>query len=287
MVWQYVYLILLYASAAISIAIAVYAWRNRSRSGLLYFTFMMLAVAEYTLTAGLMSSAATPAGAVSWVHFHYFGLTSMVAFFIAFVIQFTGYGKWLNKYTLFIIFAIPVITQIIIETNWLHHWFIQEIAFEQDGILMGLATIRYGGFFWFHTLYNYGLVLLAMVLMIVMSVRSFKLYRMQSLTLFIAVLAPVLGSINDSKVFMAGFPYPIVPISFSLMGVLIAWNVFRNQMLNIIPVARDVLIESMSDSLIVLDASANVIDINPTALQLLEREASQIIGKPIGQIFSR
>jgi diguanylate cyclase (GGDEF)-like protein/PAS domain S-box-containing protein len=284
--WQPAYLIVLYLSAAISLGIAVYAWLQRSRPGLLLFAFMMLTVACYTLTAGLMSSAATPEGANRWVHLHYISLTSMVAFYFSFILQFTGHEKWLNKFTMAIFFSVPVITQIIIETNPIHHWFIQEIQFKQDGILQGLATIRYGGFFWFHTLYSYALVLGGIVLMIRMSVRTFKLYRVQSLTLFVAVLAPLLGSINDSKVFIAGFPYPIVPICFTFMGILIAWNMFRNQMLSIIPVARDTLIESMQDSMIVLDAARQIIDINPAALKLFGFSAEQVIGRPIDEVMS-
>ncbi len=285
MSWQPIYLIVLYLSAAISFGIAIYAWSQRSRPGLLLFACMMLMVACYTLTAGLMSSAETPEGANKWVHLHYFSLTSMVAFYFCFNLQFTGHEKWLNKYTYAIFFSVPVITQIIIETNPIHHWFIQEIQFKQDGILQGLATIRYGGFFWFHTIYSYTLVLTGIVLMIKMSIRTFKLYRVQSLTLFVAVLAPLLGSINDSKVFIAGFPYPIVPICFTFMGILLAWNMSRNQMLSIIPVARDTLIESMQDSMIVLDAVGKIIDINPAALTLFNFSAEQVIGRPIEQVM--
>ena len=283
--WQLVYLIVLYASAIISLGIAIYAWLNRGRPGLISFALMMLSVSEYSLTAGLMSSAPTPQAAVQWVHWHYLGLTSMLAFFITFVLIYTGHEKWVNSYTLTIFFTVPILTQIIIETNPYHHWFIREIEFKQDGILMGLAQISYGGFFWFHTIYSYVLVLVGIGLMIAMSVRTFKLYRMQSLTLFIAVLLPLLGSINDSKVFMAGIPFPIVPICFAMMGVLIAWNIFRYRLLSMIPVARDTLVESMQDSLIVIDVDGRVIDINPAALALLNRSVEDVIGKSTQEVF--
>jgi diguanylate cyclase (GGDEF)-like protein/PAS domain S-box-containing protein len=284
--WQYIYLVILFVAALISMGIAFYAWLNRDRPGLILFAGMMLSVSIYCLTAGLMSSAATPQGAERWVNLHYLGLTSMMAFYITFILQFIGHKKWVNKFSMIVFFAVPVITQIIIETNPLHHWFIKEIEFQQDGILMGLFHISYGGFFWFHTVYSYTLVLVGIGLMIARSVRTFKLYRVQSLTLCFAMLAPLLGSINDSRVFIVGFPFPIVPIGFAMMGILIAWNVFRNQMLNIIPVARDTLVESMSDSMIVMDVAGQVIDINPAALHLLKKSAIEVIGKPVEQVFN-
>jgi diguanylate cyclase (GGDEF)-like protein/PAS domain S-box-containing protein len=285
LIWQHAYLTTLYLAAAISLAITVYAWMQRARPGSLLFSFMMLAVSAYTLTAGLMSSAATPEGALSWVHWHYFSLTSMVALYICFIFQFTGNARWINRYTLPVIILMPILTQIIIETNPIHHWFLQDIAFSKNGILMGLSTIVYGGFFWVHTIYSYSLVLLGMGMLVVMSVRSFWIYKAQFVTLLIAVFFPLLGSINDSKVFFSGIPYPIVPLCFTVMGLLLAWNLYRNKMLNIIPVARDMLIESMSDCLFVLDLSDHLIDINSSAIQLFNLEKEDLIGKTSEQLL--
>ena len=287
LVLQHAYLTTLYLAAAISIALAIYAWVHRDRQGALLFAFMMLAVAEYSLTAGLMSGAETPQKALSWVHLHYFGLTAMVALCFSFIIQFTGNSRWLNRYTIPIIASMPVITQVIIETNASHSCFIKEIEFTQSGILMGLSNIVYGNCFWAHTIYNYFLIIVSMILLIIMSIRSLWIYKTQSVTLLIAVLFPVIGSINDSKVFFSGIPYPIVPLCFTIMGMLLAWNLFRNRLLNIIPVARDMLIESMSDSMFVLDTNDYVIDINSSAMKLFDLQKEMTIGKTSEQIFSR
>ena len=285
LVWQHAYLTTLYLAAAISLSLSIYAWVHRSRPVSLLFSFMMLAVSVYTLTSGLMSSAGTPDRALSWVHWHYFSLTIMLALYISFILQFTGNARWLNRYTLSVIILMPVLTQIVIETNSMHHWFLQEIEFSKNGILMGLSTITYGGFFWIHTIYSYFLVFLGMSMLMVMSIRSFWIYKAQFITLFVAVLIPLLGSINDSKVFFSGIPYPIVPLCFSIMGLLLAWNLYRNKMLNIIPVARDMLIESMSDCLFVMDLNDYLIDINSSAIKLFNLQKDELIGKTAEQII--
>ena len=283
--WQHAYLTTLYLAAAISVALAVYAWVHRARQGSLLFAFMMLAVAEYSLTAGLMSGAATPQKALTWVHWHYLGLTCMVALYFSFILQFTGNLRWLNRYTISIIAIMPVITQVVIETNASHHWFIEEIEFAQSGVLMTLSNIVYGNYFWIHTIYNYFLIIIGMILLIIMSIHSFWIYKAQSITLVIAVLFPLLGSINDSKVFLSGIPVPIVPLCFTIMGVLLAWNLYRNRLLNIIPVARDTLIDSMSDGMFVLDNSDYLIDINASAVQLFNIKKECTIGKTAEQVF--
>jgi diguanylate cyclase (GGDEF)-like protein/PAS domain S-box-containing protein len=60
---------------------------------------------------------------------------------------------------------------------------------------------------------------------------------------------------------------------------------FRHKMLEIVPVARDRVIESMSDAMIVLDIHDKVVDVNPAARQFLGLDPSHIIGHPIKEIF--
>lgn len=286
MTWQYVYISTIFITAAISILIAFYAWRHRSRPSVGFFVGMMICVAWYVFTSGMMSVSRTQPQALRWVNPHYFGLTLMLAFFITFVVQYTGREKWITRIWLLIVFAVPFVTQMVIETNPLHGWFIKDIQFSRDGVLMGLASIQYGGFFWFHSIYSYALVLVGSGLILQMSFRTFRLYRAQSLVLLLGVLPPLLASVNDSKLFIAGFPYPLVPIGFSMMGMAFAWDMFRHQMFDIVPVARDIVIDSMSDSMIVLDALANIVDINPAAQQLLGLDAASDIGKPAAQVFA-
>ncbi|MBI9046445.1 MAG: hypothetical protein JEZ06_18285, partial [Anaerolineaceae bacterium] len=245
MTLQYLYIALLFLAVGISIALAGYGLRNRSRPGLLYFAGMMLFVGGYVFTSGMMSISSTPEMALAWVNPHYFTLNMEVAFFISFVLHYSGRQKWLKPPVLVIFFSMPILIQIIIVTNPLHHLFIKEILFVRSGILMGLKNITYGNFFLFHSIYNYLLVLTAIGMLIQMSIRSFKLYRLQSLTLLAGVIIPLLASMNDSRLFMFNFEFPLVPLGFAMMGTAIFWNMVRNQMLDIAPVAREMLIDSM------------------------------------------
>lgn len=283
--WQHYYIILIFASAVISIVIAIYAWQYRGRPGIKTFFGMMLSIAGYVLTSGMMSVSKTQEQALVWVNPHYFGLTMMLAFFISFTIQYTGRGKWLTKTWLAIIFSIPILTQIIIETNSLHHLFIQSISFSRSGILNGLNSIAYGGFFWFHSVYSYALVLTGVGFILQMSLRTFSLYRAQSLVLILGILPPLVASLNDSRLFFKSFEFPLVPIGFALMGVALFWAMFRYRMLDIVPVARETVLENMSDGMLVLDSHGNVVDINQSAQQLLGIKASQAIDQPAGQVI--
>jgi diguanylate cyclase (GGDEF)-like protein/PAS domain S-box-containing protein len=285
MIWQYLYIIVIFAATAGCIAIAIYAWKKRNHSGSRYFAGMMLAVSEWLFTSGMVSVSATPQQAIFWVSPRFFGLTVMLAFFICFTLEYTGYEKWLTRRNRVVIFAIPLVTQAIIETNFLHNWFLVEVNFSPDGILMGLDDVHYGPLFWLHTVYSYFLVLAGITLILRRAIRTFHLYRDQSLLMILGILPPLLTSVIDAFILIPGLKHPLAPLGFAFMGICFAWSMYKHRMLDIVPVARDSVIESMGDAMIVLDANNNVVDINPAARELLGAKPSSIIGQPAAKVF--
>ena len=283
--WQYIYLLIIFAAAVICVGLTVYAWLQRSHQGALLYAGVMLAVAEWLFTSGMVSMSQTPAQARFWVDPRYFGLTAMLAFFIVFVIQYTGHEKWLTRPLLIVIFSIPILTQIIIETNSLHHLFLVEVNFSPDGILMGLDDVKYGMFFWFHTVYSYALVLLGIGLILQWSFRTFRLYRAQAVIMVFGILPPLITSVLDAFLLIPGLKHPLAPLGFAVMGMAFAWSMFRHRMLDIVPVARDYVIESMGDAMLVLDSQRNVVDVNPAARRLLGTRSSRIIGSPVDEVL--
>jgi PAS domain S-box-containing protein len=104
--------------------------------------------------------------------------------------------------------------------------------------------------------------------------------------LLIAVLAPWLG--NTVTTF--GFsPFPhldLTPLVFTITGLAMAWSLFRFRLLDIVPVARNAVIESMSDAVIVLDQRSRITDLNPAAQRLFGRPLAALVGQPAAQVAS-
>ena len=55
------------------------------------------------------------------------------------------------------------------------------------------------------------------------------------------------------------------PFSFTIVGFIYFWSVFRTRLFEIVPIARDLLIESITEGVVVLDTTNRVIDLNPAA----------------------
>jgi PAS domain-containing protein len=79
----------------------------------------------------------------------------------------------------------------------------------------------------------------------------------------------------------------LTPLAFTVAGVMFAWGLFRFRLLDLVPVARDLVIETMTDGLIVLDARDRVVDVNPPIANVIGLPAQKIIGQPVDQVFAR
>ncbi|MCP4544254.1 MAG: response regulator [Chloroflexi bacterium] len=300
MTWQSVYVATMFIAAAISAALAVYAWRYRDRLGATAFAGLELAIAEWALTIALRTVSTTPAAALFWQKALFIGAFSVPMVSLAFVLQYTGREKWLTPKRLALLFALPLVTQIIIWTNQVHGLFYQDVGFSRDGSLM-VITEAYGAWFWVSAAYSYLLTLINIVLIMRLVVRSRHLYRRQAGTLFFGIFPPLVTNAIVMFKLIPDLKQSIEPFGFALTGLIYAWTLFRHRMLDVVPVARDALIDSMSDGMLVLDTQGRIADLNPAMRNILSTTLDadshalhsqagardvQVIGQPAAEVLS-
>jgi diguanylate cyclase (GGDEF)-like protein/PAS domain S-box-containing protein len=78
-------------------------------------------------------------------------------------------------------------------------------------------------------------------------------------------------------------PFDLTPLMFGLSGVLFTYSVLRGGLMNIIPVARSHIIESMSDGVIVVDTQNRIVDINPAMETFLGHKSASFLGKSVSE----
>jgi PAS domain S-box-containing protein len=71
------------------------------------------------------------------------------------------------------------------------------------------------------------------------------------------------------------------PLGFTLIGILLVAGYLRMHSMAILPIARDTLIETLQDGVLVLDVQKRVIDINPAAQRILGIESLAAIGRDV------
>jgi PAS domain S-box-containing protein len=281
MQWQYTSCVLpLLIAAAVSAAVALFAWRRRPTPGATASALLMLAAAGWSLGYALELASADLPSKVFWGKVAYLGIVIIPAASLAFVLQYTNREKWLTRRNVILLAIEPLVTLLLVWTNESHLLYYSDVRLDTSGPL-SVLDLTYGVWFWVDVAYSYLLILLGTLMLLQAFIRSPRLYRRQVGALLIGAFIPWVAEvllISDLSPFA---PLDLTPFAFVLTGLVFAWGLFRLRLLDIVPVARDAVIEGMSDGVIVLDAQNRIVDLNPAAGQIIGRPASEAIGQPI------
>lgn len=285
--WQWnPYIIPLVVSVFISGAIAVYSWQRQHTPGARAFALLMLTGTIWSLGYVFGLSTTNLARAMFWSKVEYLGVVSVPVFWLIFALQYTGRDRWLTSYRRIGIFIIPGIILGLIWTNEWHGLIYREIGFEDQGNFV-MMWVKVGPAYWLNAGYMYLILLIGTILFSALWFRSSHLYRMQ----MGIILTGAFVTWGANVVYLAGWsPWPrleLAPMGFSLTGLIIAWGLFQYKLFDIVPVARDKVIESLRDGMLVLDFSGRVVDLNPALEEIFGVNAKIVIGQPVEQVFQR
>ncbi len=265
-----------------------FTWRHRSTPGATSFLMLVLAVATWGICYALQLATVPDLGIKSfWSAAKYVGITITPVVWFAFALEYTGHGEWLTRRRFAALFIMPVITSVMAFVNpsnlmWPPLQLITTDQFVTADPLPG----TWGPWFLVHATYSYLFILLGVALL-VRSLRRFpQMYQRQAGALVVAVVLPLLANF----IYISGWgPIPyldLTSMAFTVSALLFAWALFRYRLLDVVPVARDAVVASMSDVVVVIDLQNRVVDINPAGQQALGRTAKDIIGQPIEHVFS-
>ena len=285
MAWQWTpYTIPLIVAAAIAAISALYMWwRHRHLPWAKTGALLMLACAVWTLGYALEIGSANLPTKVFWAKVQHVGVIAPTVWLI-FVLQYTGREKWLTGRNLTLLSIVPLITLLLVFTNEAHGLVWSHAVLNTDGPLSVLEHHYSVGFSVF-LVYAYILALLGSVLFIQMLIRSRHLYRWQAIALLFAVFIPFLGTTLQLSSFNP-FPYlKLAPLTFAVSSLILGWSLFRLQLGDIVRVGREVVIDGMSDSVMVLDAQNRLVDLNPAAQHLIGHTLPEAIGQPVKQVW--
>ena len=287
MTWQYTcYALPLFGTAAVTAALAVYGWRRHHTPGAKPFVLMAAAVSLWSLCYALELGSTTLAAKLFWSNITFVGITAATAAWLAFALQYTGRGEWLTRRTFALLAIEPVLVILLTWTNDFHHLFRTGAGMVPlaDGSALALDP-TYGIAFWLHGVYCYVLLLIGTMLLGQSFLRAPHLYRRQTGVMLVGALAPWIANVlylTEPRILSHLDP---TPFAFGFSSLAVAWGLFHLRLLDIVPVARDTLVEEMSDGVIVLDALDRILDLNPAARQIIGRPTGETVGSTVTQVL--
>ncbi|MBN1135960.1 MAG: PAS domain-containing protein [Anaerolineae bacterium] len=279
------YIVVSAIAAGIAVSVAIYAWRQRAAPGGACLVLLMLAVAMWALsTAGEFAAVAVPAK-IWWSKVTYLGIVGVAPSWLLFVLDYAQRNEWLAPRRIALLWIVPAITLALVFTNEWHHLIWPRIT-PASAAPGAILIYDHGIGFWVEWAYSYLLLLLGTILLVRAILRPPRLYRRQAKVMLVGAAMPWVGN----ALYVAGLvPLPgldLTPIAFALTGLTAVVAFLRFQILDLVPVARDMLVESMGDGVLVLDARNRVVDINRTACRFIGRDAADVIGQQASAVLA-
>ncbi|MBI5567589.1 MAG: PAS domain-containing protein, partial [Chloroflexi bacterium] len=279
------YLLPLMGAALVSGWAAVYVGRRRAVRGAPALGLLALAVMVWSAGYALEIAGVDQPTKEFWGKVQYFGIATVPVMWFIFAFDYFNPDQRLAYRTIALLTVLPLMTLALALTNDAHHWIWSEVRVVTTGNFSTL-DVSHGFWFWIYWAYSTVLLLLGSRFIVRSIVRRQGVYRRQATALLIAVLIPWVANI----LYVAQrSPIPnldLTPFAFALSVVALTWAILGFQLIELLPVARNRVVEEMQDGMLVLDAQSRVVDINPAAQHLIGLSASQALGRTTTEIFS-
>jgi diguanylate cyclase (GGDEF)-like protein/PAS domain S-box-containing protein len=279
------YIIALIFTAAFVGVIAFAAWRQRSMPGGISLVLLLVAIVEWVFGTAIELAAVTIPAKIFWAKVEYFGTVSAPLLYFIFALTYSRGEKQPSLNKIAPLWLIPAITLVLVWTNDYH--FLIWNSFTPSPAGHHLIIYGHGPWFWIFVTYSYVLMLVAALILIRTALRLPSSYRRQTIAILFSSITPWLGNL----VYISGLsPFPgldLTPLAFAVTGLILFLGVGRFRLFELMPVAREALIENMGDGVMVLDGQHHVVDVNPAASKLLGIPINKMIGQSAETVFAR
>lgn len=248
---------------------------HRSVPGMRWFMVFMGALVVWTLAYSGEILVPALEGKVLAARIQYLGISLVGVSWLGFATEYTGLSWWSPR-NVALALAVPAVTLVLVWTNDAHM-----LVWSAVGLSIGrpytVLDLGHGPWFWVQVAYSYLCLLVVLGLLLRTVLVRGQLFRGQASLLFLASLPPLAGN----AVYVAGLAdtdLDLTVFGFSLSGLLAGWAILRWKLLSIGPIARDTIVEGMSEPVAVIDPQGRVVDVNPAALTILGTTADRLIG---------
>lgn len=281
-----IYLFILFCAAIISVTISYMSWKRRPAKGSISLSVLMMFISMWIVCQLVYITSINHATKIFWHEIKYVPIAAVPIAFLYLIAEYTNRKKLINKRILTILLIIPIITFIIILTNGYHGLFRQEIGFVKVDNLEVIVAEN-GNWFWVNLGYIYILLFKGLLLLLLEYIYLPKLYRKQARIIIVATIIPwVYNALYLTKLRYEIY-VDITPLAFSLTGLLAFWSLFRYKFLDLVPIAKELVFDSIEDMVIVLDNHMRIVDINLSAKNILEVDSIKVIGMHLEDVMPR
>jgi PAS domain S-box-containing protein len=253
--------------AVTCLAVAVAAWQYRSRPGGTPLVVLGVAGSAWATTAALASTVVDPTLTL-WAQrgtYASVGVAAVCWFYL--VVEYTRRTWWQRTSVLTAVGSILAVDWLVIATDPIHHRIIAESTTVGPA---GVVDPTPGVLLWVSALWKAAMLVAGIAIVVVEVADRRGVYRAQSSVVLVTGVLPLGAAVVELFDL-----YSVPGLDISVLGVVASsvialWALFYADFLDVVPVARRTLFESMKDAVVAVNAQGRVVDINESARRLFD-----------------
>jgi diguanylate cyclase (GGDEF)-like protein len=265
-------------AALISAGFAATIWRHRFAPGAISLFIHMLGLVIWSGGNAAMWLSTTLHAQLFWLNISWLGMLVVPATFFVFSLQVSHNERLVSPKLILLLSIEPLVGMALVWTNDFHH-----LVFDppQLWVTDSLAHLQISCaiFPWVDIVYSSILIVVGIWFLTRTLGDGGSLLRAQTQT----VLKGAYLSLAANLVYLipglsAAIGLNVAPFVFTLTGTIYFFAITRQKLLELIPVAHSILINSMTDGVMVLDLQDRILEMNPAAGKFLNVTPTQMVG---------
>ncbi|MBY0542829.1 MAG: PAS domain-containing protein [Sphingobacteriaceae bacterium] len=278
----YSIVLLVCAFATIILSNTIY---RRGGKAVKWFSLMMISNAIWSAAYGLELASVSLNQIKFLINIEYLGIASLPLNWFFFCLHFCGKECWYKKpLNLTLLLIVPITTVLLVWTNSLHHLHYKSLTLDSTGPFP-MASIETGIWYPIFTIYFYILLICGCFLIIAKFRASDPIYKRQNYSIIIAASIPWIANIAYLLGIRPLGHVDVTPFAFIITCFFILIGIYRFKLFDIIPIAREKVLELMQDGFLVLDQKNRILDYNKSITNYINHSEKELIGTNLTDIF--
>jgi hypothetical protein len=281
------YIIINFIAGILATVLAIVVWKKRHITSSKELFLLLLSIAWWDFGIAIEYMFTDIPNRVLWSSITYPGTTATSVFYFLFIIKYTQQHITISKKIKGALFIIPAISCLIVwhPKSRLLLW--PDVTLQQTSIGI-VALYKHGLWFWIQMIYFYILILGGVFILIRNLFVISEFYKPQTKIFLFGSIIPLFSSLFYSYDANLLKGVDLTSIGITLTCLLLTLSIFNYKILDIRPIARNLVVDQMTDGVFVIDRNNIIVDVNPIAFKYIYSEYNDLpIGKSIFEVFKK
>jgi len=264
----------------LAVSIAMVSKRPRTKQSFPFLGALWVSLG-FLVTNTLELAWPTEAGTMFFAKLGYPFSALIPVFLFLFTLAFTGHENWFSGNRWLLLLVVPAAATGLAATEPLHGLIWSSISYTPIGGMLAM-NVTYGWFFWLLLAYTITLLVLCAFFLLKEHAHAPHVYRRQSVFVIVGVFIPLAMFILYALKAIPGLTKNYSPVAYGAAGLFLVASMRQHLFLDLIPIARSILMDEMTDAMLVVDLAGRIVDFNSTAKTTLGL-AEDVIGTDVAR----